>query len=265
MPALSRPLSLVSILLAIPCTARSQTFPGHQLRIGQGTVLVVPDQITGLTLWATRETRPGRRPSPDFVGWFDPDRVTPWVERTRPLLAHPPPAAGEGLEATPLVAVDQGRVSLVLSGDSTDRPFLLSFAHPSERQRWIIEATGDEIGRLLDTLVLLAVRSRLRLPPGVGYANPTHRAATPDREPVSRLPDMAGQGPGEVWARVEHDSLGAAISGTSRVLWATRPGLAAPVLAVLPEYRYRRRDGGRPARLVVYQRFRVRGRGDSEE
>src|SRR5262245_41316060 len=54
-------------------TAKShQPCPGHRLVIGAGTILLVPDSTTGLTIWATRETRPGRNPSPDFVGWLDP-------------------------------------------------------------------------------------------------------------------------------------------------------------------------------------------------
>jgi len=260
MPAPSRLLSVAAILLVFPGTASGQKFAGHRLEVGQGTVLIVPDQATGLTLWATRETRPGHRPSPDFVGWFDPDSIAPWVAQTRLLLGQSPPAAGDGLEAAPLIAADRGRVSLFLVGDSTDRPFLLSFGHPSERQRWVIEATAGEIGRLLDTLGVLATRSHFAPPSGLGYANPTHRSATPDRDPGSRSPDVAAQGPGEVWATAELDSTGAVIGGTSRVLWADPAALAGRVLAVLPGYRYHRRDGGRPARLAIYQRFRVRGK-----
>jgi hypothetical protein len=258
MPAHHRLLLRTVFLVLSPSVATGQGFAGHRLQTGPGTVLIVPDQTTGLTLWATRATRPGRRPSPDFVGWFDPDSVLPWVGRTRLLLAQSPPAAGDGLEAAPLIALDQGRVTLVLVGDSTDRPFLLSFGHPSERQRWVIEATADEIGRLLDTLAALATGSRLVPPQGLGYANPTHRAATPDREPGSEPPDVTGSGPGEVWAAAELDSSGAVIARTSRVLWAEPASLAGRVLAVLPGYRYHRRDGGRPARLLIYQRFRVR-------
>ena len=258
MPAHHRPLLLTALLTLVPSVTLGQGFAGHRLQIGPGTVLIVPDQTTGLTLWATRETRPGHRPSPDFVGWFDPDSVIPWVGRTRLLLGQSPPAAGDGLEAAPLIALDQGRVTLVLVGDTTDRPFLLSFGHPSERQRWVIEATADEIGRLLDTLTGLAPGSRLLPSHGLGYANPTHRTATPDREPGSHPPDVTGSAPGEVWAAAELDSSGAVITGTCRVLWAEPAALARRVLAVLPGYRYHRRDGGRPARLLVYQRFRVR-------
>jgi hypothetical protein len=253
-------LSLTIIPLLLPVAARSRE-PGVRLQIGVGTVLLIADQRTGLTLWATRATRPGHRPSPDFVGWFDPEKVAPWVERTRPLLSRRAPAQGEGLEGPELTAVDGGWISVLLTGERDDRPFLLAFGHPSERQRWVIEATVGELGRLLDSLRSLAARSRLAPPAGLGYANPTHLSTTPDRERGTRLPDIGSMRSGEVWATAELDAEGGVIAGTSRVLWSSRAELAGPVLAVLPQYRYRRRDGGEPPRLVVYQRFRVKGGG----
>lgn len=260
MPAPSRFWPLAVLPLCLPHSADAQAGAARRFQLGAGAVLLAPDRRAGLTLWAARETRPGRRPSPDFVGWFEPASVAPWVERTRPLLTGAPiPPTGEGLEAPTLTALDGGRVSLVLLGDGTDRPFYLSFGHPSERQRWVIEATAGEVSGLLDSMRSLAARSRLDPPEGIGYANPTHRATTPDREPGARLPDVGRVRPGEVWASAELDATGAVLPGTSRVLWSSRPALAAPVLAVLPGYRYRRRDGGRPERLVIYQRFRVRG------
>lgn len=251
------PLTILPLLL--PVAARSQEPGVVRLETGAGTVLLIADQQTGLTLWATRPPRPGHRPSPDFVGWFGPEKVAAWVEQTQPLLSRPAPAPGEGLEGPALAAADGGWVSVLLRGEGGDRPFLLGFGHPSERQRWVIEASAGELHRLLDSLWSFAARSRLAPPTGLGYANPTHRSTTPDREPGSPLPDVGAMRPGEVWASAELDGRGAVIAGTSRVLWASRAELAGPFLAVLPGYRYRRRDGGEPPRLRVYQRFRVRG------
>ena len=251
------PLTLIPLLL--PVAARSQERGVLRLQIGVGTVLLIADQQTGLTLWATRAPRPGHLPSPDFVGWFGPEKVAPWVDSTRPLLSRPASAQGAGLEGPALAGVDGGWISVLWTGEPGDRPFLLGFGHPSERQRWVIETTAGELRGLLDSLSSFAARSRLAPPPGLGYANPTHRSATPDRERGAPVPEIGSMRPGEVWATAELDAGGAVLTGTSRVLWSSRAELAGPVLRVLPGYRYRRRDGGDPPRLVVYQRFRVRG------
>jgi hypothetical protein len=64
--------------------------------------------------------------------------------------------------------------------------------------------------------------------------------------------------PGEIWARAALNERGEVMPGSGEILWASRPGLGEAVLEVLAGYRYQRHDGGRPERLVVYQRFRVK-------
>jgi hypothetical protein len=262
-PSMSRQIAahlfrvwMIGASLATPATAQTHTRQGHRLPVGAGTLLLVPDSQTGVTIWARRDTRPGHRPTPDFVGWFAPESVEAWIAVTRQLLAGPRPLEGDAIEGTPLVALDQGRMGLMQTGDSVERRFGLTFGHPREHQRWLIEATATEIGRLLDSLALLARTSRLAPPAGLTYANPTHRAVTPDRK--EGVPPRVTGDPGEIWATMVLDEKGRAIGGTTRVLWATRPALADAVLAVLPGYRYARRDGRREG-LVVYQRFRVSG------
>jgi hypothetical protein len=232
--------------------------PGHRLALGAGTVLLVPDSVTGLTLWATRETRPGRSPSPDFVGWLDPEAAAGWAAQSRLLLGGVSPPEGEAVEGPRLSAVDRGYLTLLRFGDPVERSYAFAFGHPEEQQRWLIEATAGEVQQLLDTLAALAGLSHLRPVEGVGYANPTHRRITPDRE-QGPVPALSGE-PGEIWARLELDRSGAALPRSGRILWgSTEQGKA--VLKVLPGYRYRRKDGGKPERLVVYQRFRVRRLG----
>lgn len=264
MPSMNRPISVHLFHLWLicgasqvtPATAQNHGQPGHRLSFDAGTILLVPDSQTGVTIWARRDTRPGHRPSPDFVGWFAPESVETWVAVARRLLAGPRPQEGDAIEGTPLIALDQGRVGLIQTGDPIERRFGLTFGHPREHQRWLIEATATEVGHLLDSLGLLARTSRLAPAAGLTYANPTHRAVTPDR--TQGLPPRVTGDSGEIWATVVLDEKGQAIGGTSRVLWATRPALTNAVLAVLPGYRYARKDGGRE-QLVVYQRFRVRG------
>lgn len=246
-----------SFVLRAPALAYGQNYPGHRLPIGRGTLLLVPDSLTGLTIWARRDTRPGHRPSPDFVGWFDHDSVSAWIDRSRQLFADRPPDEGDKVETPPLVARDGGTLALLRFGDAGDQCCALSFGHPREWQRWIIESGTGEILRLLDTLDLLAASTRLDPPAGLGYANPTNRRATPDRK-TGPLPMVTGEG-GEIWAKAELNERGEVIPETVRVLWASRPELAKGVLQVLPGYRYQRKDGGKPDRLVVYQRFRVSG------
>ena len=190
------------------------------------------------------------------MGWFAPESVETWVTSSRQLLAGPKPLEGDAIEGAPLVALDQGRVALMRLGDSEEPTFAITFGHPREHQRWLIEATASEVGRLLDTLEVFARSSRLAPPAGLGYANPTHRSVTPDRK-RGALPDVAGES-GEIWATAELNMEGEVIPGTSRVLWASGPALAKAVLRVLPGYRYQRKDGGTPPRLAVYQRFRVK-------
>src|SRR5262245_8803050 len=95
------------ILFLFPSMALGQSYPGHRLSLGAGTILLIPDSTTGLTLWATRATRPGSRPSPDFVGWFEPESVTAWTRVVRQFID------GSGEESQRLVARDSGFVSLL--------------------------------------------------------------------------------------------------------------------------------------------------------
>ena len=245
----------VSVLL--PAVVQGQSYPGHRITIGRGTLLLIPDSLTGLTIWARRETRPGYRPSPDFVGWFDHDSVSVWIDRSRQLLAGGPPDEGDKVETPPLVARDGGTVALMRFGDPGDPCCALAFGHPRERQRWIIESSTLEILRLLDTLDLLSASTRLHPPTDLGYANPTNRRATPDRK-AGPLPVVTGEG-GEIWARATLNEQGEVIPGSGVIVWASRAELGRAVLEVLPGYRYQRKDGGRPGGLVVYQRFRVSG------
>lgn len=251
---------VVCSILTAPTLAHSQNYPGHRLSIGRGTLLLIPDSLTGLTVWARRDTRTGHRPSPDFVGWFDHDSVSAWIDRSRQLLAGRSPDAGDKVETSPLVARDGGTLALMRLGDAGDLCCALSFGHPREWQRWIIESSTGEILRLLDSLDLLAASTRLDPPAGLGYANPTNRRATPDRK-AGPVPVVTGEG-GEIWAMAVLNERGEVIPGSGEILWASRAELGRAVLEVLPAYRYQRKDGGKPGRLVVYQRFRVRGESE---
>lgn len=232
-----------------PQPAVSQTSPAHRLVISAGTLLVIPDSTTGLTLWATRPARAGYRPSPDFVGWFEPDSVVAWSARTREFLS------GSAAESASLTAWDGGRVNLVRMEDAC---CAIAFGHPGETQRWIIEASAAEIVMFLDSLDLLARSSRLHPPEDLVYANPTNRKATPDRT-VAPSPAFRADS-GEVWARLTLDRSGVVMPGSESILWATRKDLGDAVLRVLSGYRYRRKDA-KAQRMMVYQRFRVRGLG----
>lgn len=234
------------VILLHPVSLLGQQYPGHRLTLGAGTILLLPDSTTGLTLWATRTPRPGYQPSPDFVGWFAPESVTVWSSRARQFLS------GSGAESASLVGPDGGGVSLIrLEGSCC----ALAFGHSSEQQRWVIEASSVQFIALLDSLDHLAHSSRLHPPLDLGYANPTNRIATPDRE-LGPPPSLRGRS-GEVWATMTLDEHGAVVPATGAILWASRPELGEAVLKVLPGFRYRRKDGG-TRRLVVYQRFRVR-------
>lgn len=247
-------LSLFGIVLsgAVALSAPAQESPGHRVAVGTGTVLLLSDSSAGLVLWAMTPPRPGHRPSPDFVGWLDPGRVGPWARDVRDLLA----GQRGGRESARLVAWDGGFVSVIREEPAGGSLTVLAFGHPRERTRWILEASPGAIGALVDTMERLAGRSRLAPPTGVGYANPTNRGATPDRT-TAPVPAVAGPG-GEVWASAELDHNGAVVAGSSAILWASRPELGRAVLAVLPAYRFQRKDGGEPGRLRIYQRFRVR-------
>lgn len=234
----------IALLVLLP--GRAPEYPGHRIAIGSGTLLIIPDTITGLTLWATRAARPGYRPSPDFVGWFEPDSVVSWVGQARRFIA-----AGSD-ESARLTAREGGLVSLLRQEDAC---CALAFGHPSEKQRWVIEASGREVLALLDTLELLALSSRLDPPADLTYANPTNRRTTPDRT-VGPSPHFSGNS-GEVWTTMTLDRLGAVIPGSQSILWATRHQLGDAVLGMLPRYQYNRKDA-KTQRLVVYQRFRVR-------
>lgn len=229
-----------------PASVASQTYPGHRIGIGAGTILLIPDSTTGLTLWATRTIRPGYKPSPDFVGWFSPESVAAWSPRAREFLN------GSGAESARLVARDSGGISLIRVEDACCG---LAFGHPSEQQRWVIEAGSREILALLDTLDLFARKSRLNPPLDLGYANPTNLRATPDRM-VGPSPALRAAS-GEVWARMTLDRSGAVIPGSESILWATGKHLGDAVLGVLSGYRYHRKDA-EAERLMVYQRFRVK-------
>jgi hypothetical protein len=250
-------LCLLAFLPAAPAP-RAQDWPGHRLRLGQGTLIALADEHTGLTLWATRPADPGRRPPPDFVGWFDPALVRTWLVDGRALLGAASPMGDSVLETPPLVALDGATLTLIrrASDPADGSPFLVAFGHPAERARWAITAQRAELAALLGTLDRLGPRSRLSPPPDLGYANPTNRRATPDREPAgARFGPLPG--PGEVWMEAELDEQGRFRPGSQRVLWATSPTLAAAVSRDLEVYRYKRHDRGRPARLRIYQRVRV--------
>ncbi len=237
-------------------SAPAQQFPAHRLQLGPGTVLLVPDSSTGLVIWATRSARPGHRPSPDFVGWIAPEHVERWRTAVRALLAGPAPDSGKFIESEYLDAVDGGRISVARSARAEGVETALVFGHVRERPSWIIEAGPALVASLLDSMATLARASRLDPPVGVGYANPTNRTVTPDR--VRASPPSVGGVTGEIWAAAAVDSLGRVVPTTSRILWASRPALAKAMLEVLPRYVYRRKDGGVPGRLWVYQRVRVR-------
>lgn len=243
-----------------PANAPAQQ--AERLAFGRGTVIVMVDDSTGLDLWAARRPRPGERRSPDFVGWFDPDRVLGWLPDARTVLSASAPES-LAVESTALEATDGGFLTLVRVSAAADtaHPILLAFGHRSERSRWAIpvEAAGAE--SLLAAVERGASHGRLGPPTDLGYANPTNRAATPDRDPVSGSPTFpqalaAGGIGGEVWAMFDIGPDGRLLPGTLKVLWSDRPELADAVRAALTPYRYTRRDDGRPPRLRIYQRFR---------
>jgi hypothetical protein len=225
----------------------AQQYPGHRFSIGAGTLLLIPDSTAGLTLWATRATRPGQNPSPDFVGWFAPESIPGWASEARRFLS------GSGAESAALLARDGGGVSLIRLEDAC---CAVAFGHPSEQQRWVIEGSSAEILEILDSLDPVAQRARLEPPQDLGYANPTNRRATPDRT-VAPTPAFRTDS-GEVWARMTLDARGEVIPGTASILWASRKDMGDAVVRVLSGYRYHRKDG-KTRKLVVYQRFRVSG------
>jgi len=245
------------LALLLPSGLAARQAPAYRFAPAPGVqILLVADSSTGLVVWAAGVRRPERKPAPDFVGWFDPDSVRAWLPLARSLLALPSPDTS-AVETRELVAADGGFLTLVHAPDQGGRPWLLSFGHLSQRERWFLAGRAAEWAGLLDSLASLSRRSRLRPPAGTGYANPTHLVVTPDRLPESPLPPGA-PGPGEVWASAELDPAGAVVQGTVRILWSDAPSLAEQVRALLPRYRYQRHDGGRPSRLRIYQRFRVR-------
>lgn len=244
------------LTLCLSTSLSAQQYAGHRLRIGPGTVLLIPDSSSGLVIWASRLARPGHRPSPDFVGWIAPERVGRWRTAVRTLLAGPAPDSGKFFESEYLDAVDGGRISVARSARAEGVETALVFGHARERSSWIIESSPAEVSALLDSLARLAGVSRLDPAPGVGYANPTNRRITPDR--IQAQPPAVSGEPGEIWASAELDGTGSVLRGSERILWASRPELGQALLAVLPGYRYQRKDGGVPERLWVYQRVRVR-------
>jgi len=255
---------LIGAALAVAPAVLAQAPPGSRLPIGVGSLLLLADTTTGLTLWATRSPRPGHRPTPDFVGWFEPDAAAEWVVTGHAVLAETVEPDAEGWETERLTARDGGFLTLIRlrSPADADRPFLLAFGHPAERQRWMIEATQHEVTDLLDLFGRIASRGRLAPPPNLGYANPTHRAVTPDRDPASRPPTIRTAKGGEVWLSADLDPDGFVTPGSTRVLWSAGSDLSPPILAAMAGYRYRRKDGGQPERLRVYQRFTVRAKGE---
>jgi hypothetical protein len=255
---------LLPALVAFPALtaggARAQSV--ERLMLDRGTVLIIADTATGLDLWAARHPLPGEPASPDFVGWFDPDRLPSWLRTARALVAGPAPLA-DAVETAPLEATDAGFVTVVRLSSAPDaHPLLISFGHARERARWTIPVEEDEASRLLTLLERAAGNSRLRAVPELAYVNPTNRSATPDRTPGSPPPayprTLLAQGVGgQAWAMFDIGPDGAVQPGTLRLLWSDRPEFADEVRAALPAYRYQRRDVGRgPQRLRVYQRFR---------
>lgn len=247
--------AVLGLLVTAPVVA-AQQYPAHRLPVGPGTVLLIPDSSSGLVIWATRPARAGHLPSPDFVGWIPPEGVGRWAEAVRGLLAGPAPDSGKFFEGEYLEAADGGRVSVVRSDAGQGSETAVVFGHMRERSSWVIETSDAEVTALLDSLVRLARLSHFEPASGVGYANPTNRRITPDRT-QGQPPAVTGE-PGEIWASAELDPEGFVLQGSGRILWASRRAMGQAVLAVLPGYRYRRKDGGVPERLRVYQRFRVR-------
>jgi hypothetical protein len=256
---------------ALVSTARAQE--AERLAVGDGTVLVVADSVTGLDVWAARRTGPGQPRAPDFVGWFDPRLVLAWLESARNLILAPPPDSA-GLETHPLRATDGGFITVAVLSESVDtmHPILLTFGHARERARWILPSDREQVPLLLSALERQAHRSRLQPAPDVAYVNPTNRAATPDRDPASVPPafprELMAQGiGGEVWARFDIDREGRVSPASLRILWSDRSELADAVRGVVASYRYQRRaDAHSPLTLRVYQRFRFTARqGTSEQ
>lgn len=256
---MARLCRLLALAVLLPVALAAQERPALRLAFGpDARILLLADSATGLTLWAAGVHRPDRWPAPDFVGWFDPDSVRAWLPLARALLATERPPAEDAIETPGLAAVDGGFLTLALIGGDSGRQYLLTFGHQRQRERWFLAGSGGDWGRLLDSLGAMAHRSRLAPPRGLGYANPTEVAVTPDRSPDSPFPAPGPGETGEVWARAELDSAGAVIAGSVRLLWSDAPRLAQSVRELLPRYHYDRRDSGVPARLRIYQRFRAR-------
>jgi hypothetical protein len=249
--------AVVAFLVTVPALAARQ-YPAHRFQLTSGTLLLIPDSSAGLIVWATstRPARPGHRAPPDFVGWFAPERIERWRNAVGALLERPVPDSGKYLESEYLEAMDGGRMSVARSARPDGVETALVFGHVRERPSWTLELTEAEVETLVDSMATLAAASHLDPPSGVGYANPTHRAITPDRRQAPR-PDVCC-GPGEIWATAALDSLGRVVPESARILWASRSALGKAMLEVLPEYAYQRKDGGVPGRLWVYQRVRVR-------
>jgi len=257
-----RQLLLAAVALPVLTIESARGQGIERLALDRGTILIIADTATGLDLWAARHPQPGEPASPDFVGWFDPQRLPPWLVAARSLVAAAPPGV-DAIETIALEATDAGFVTVVRLGLVQGAlPLLITFGHARERARWTIPVAEDEAARLLALLERAGRASRLRAQPEVAYVNPTNRAPTPDRTPGSPPPayprSLLARGVGgEVWAMFDIGPDGAVRPGTLRLLWSDRAEFAEEVRTALPAYRYQRRDVGRgPAVLRVYQRFR---------
>lgn len=233
---------------------------------GNVNVLVQADTMQGTRLWAQTSSLSYNGQPLAFVGSFDPEYLSAWLDRAHAVLARtPPPVADsvQGLVSPPLFTRDSSRLVVVRRrsrGKWAKRASLL-LVGPSDRTPWSIDATLEEADQFLQALFIRASESRLQSDStAVLDANPMVAETCPWPLPGNPLPDYPylrdqARRTGEVWMTFIVQPDGSADSESFRALLSDDAAFTDAAYRALKESRYRPGSlRGRPIAMRVFQR-----------
>jgi TonB family protein len=266
------------VLLALagvaPAAAQRWQPASSATRFAWGTVnvLVLADSTTGTRLWAfTSSLGYDGRPL-QFVGSFDPDRLSPWLDLAYAVVARTPPAVPDSIPAlqSPPVTSTDGSQLVVLRGRDKGRwakRARILLIGPTGRHPWSIDASLDEADAFLKALYHQAFESRLQPDStAVPEANPMAGGTCPwplPGNPALVYPyrsQRMGQA-GEVWMSFVVQADGTVDGESFRALLFDDPAFADAAYDALKDFRFQPGTlHGQPTAMRVFQRVSFKTR-----
>lgn len=160
--------SLAGLLLGmslLPAAAAAQDSTISRLSWGSVNVLVRPDTVAGVRLWAETSVLGYNGKPKKFIASYDPAKVEPWLDQAHGILVWKKPPSTDSsmaLQTAPLVDEDGSTLVLIRKRDKSKwaKQVTLLMIGPKGGSPWSIEAKVPEASALVQAMFVRASQSR---------------------------------------------------------------------------------------------------------